>query len=265
MNGKRLTGNCLLTLMLLPAAVGAVEDNPAAPGFDAAGSDPRAVEIADDVMESMGGRAAWDRTHFVTWNFFGSRRHFWDKYTGDIRVEGVGREDGKPYLILMNLRTMEGRAWRDGAEASGQELADLLDAGEAAWINDSYWLFMPYKLKDSGVTLSYVGPGEMVDGRGAEVLELTFKEVGRTPENRYQVYVATDSGLVEQWDFYRNATDEEPGFQIPWADWRRFGEILLSDNRGENGHTDVAVFEELPSSIFSSPESVDLDSLGLGD
>jgi len=251
----------LVVALAIPSGVAA--QNPAAPGFDRAGSDQRAVAIADSVMERLGGRAAWDDTRFITWNFFGDRRHFWDKHSGDIRVEGADREDGTPYLILMNIHSKEGRAWRDGVETSGEELGTLLELGESAWINDSYWMFMPYKLKDSGVTLDYVGPGTMEDGRDAEVLELTFTDVGRTPQNKYQVYVASDSGLVEQWDFYAQATDEEPRFRIPWHDWRPFDQILLSDNRGKSGHTGVAVFKELPASVFSDPRAVDLAALGL--
>lgn len=260
---RHICGFGLSLLLCLPATT-AGEENPPAPGFDLAGSDPRALEIADAVMERLGGRAAWDAARYLTWNFFDRRRHFWDKHSGDIRVEGTDRETGSEYLILMNLDTLEGRAWRDGVEVSGDQLAELLDLGESAWINDAYWMFMPYKLKDSGVTLRYLGSGEMQDGRAAEVLELTFEEVGRTPQNKYHVYVAEETDLVEQWDYYAEASDPEPRFQIPWHDWQPHGGILLSADRGENGHTDVAVFDELPSSVFTSPEPVDLAALGLG-
>lgn len=225
-------------------------------------ADARSAEIAASVMERMGGQAAWEATRFVTWNFFGNRRHLWDKHTGDIRIEGQDRESREPYLILMNLHSKQGRAWKGGVEVTDpEELAGLLDLGEAAWINDSYWVFMPYKLRDPGVTLTHVGEGAMIDGRQAEVLELTFAEVGRTPENRYRVYVAADSGLVEQWDFYRRASDEEPRFQIPWRGWRRHGEILLSADRGDNGHTDLAVLERLPAGALDSPQPVDWAAL----
>jgi len=250
----------LCSLMLLPSPTTA--ENPPAPGFDLAGSDPEAVEISDQVMDRLGGRQAWDDTHYLSWNFFGRRRHLWDKYTGDIRVEGVDRDSDKPYLILMNLHTKEGRAWSDGQAVSDPtELAERLELGESAWINDSYWMFMPYKLKDTGVTLNYLGPGEMLDGRASQVLQLTFKEVGRTPENKYHIYIADDSGLVEQWDFFADVADEEPRFQLPWHNWQRFGDILLSDNRGENGHTDIAVFTDLPAALFHSPEKVDWSTL----
>ena len=248
------------TLSMGTAALFAGDANPPAPGFDLDGSDPKAIEIADRVMEAMGGRDSWDATRYLTWRFFGRRLHVWDKHTGRIRVEGVGREDGKPYVILMNLHDGSGRAWRDGNEITDDaELAEMLDGGEAAWINDSYWLVMPYKLKDSGVTLEHLGEGTMQDGRLAEVLQLTFEGVGRTPENKYHVYVAHDSGLVEQWDFYATADDAEPRFQIPWHEWRPFGGILLSDDRGEYQHTDVAVYGELPRSVFEDPGAVELD------
>ena len=225
-------------------------------------ADTRSAEIAESVMERMGGHAAWDATRYLTWNFFGSRRHLWDKHTGDIRVQGTDRETGEAYLILMNLNSKQGRAWAGDEEVTEPEaLAGLLERGEGAWINDSYWVFMPYKLRDPGVTLEHVGQGTMLDGRGADVLELTFAAVGRTPENKYRVYVAGDSGLVEQWDFYRQAADEEPRFQIPWHDWRPHGDILLSADRGENDHDGIGVLEQVPEGAFTSPEPVDWDAL----
>ncbi|MDH3253925.1 MAG: hypothetical protein OEM62_02960 [Acidobacteriota bacterium] len=246
------------TTSLLPAA----EGNPPATGFDRAGSDPRAIEIADEVMLAMGGRGAWDSTQHLRWRFFGRRLHVWNKQTGDIRIEGIDRDDGENWVVLMNLYTKQGRAWKAGQELTdGQELADMLDRGEAAWINDSYWMFMPYKLKDSGVTLRHAGEGVFADGQPADVLELTFKNVGRTPENKYRVYVSRDRRLVEQWDFFADAADSEPQFSTPWSNWQRFGSILLSDGRGDSRHTDLAVFDSLPESVYRDPSPVDWSSM----
>ena len=259
---SRLTAPLLLLVPLLAVAAGAQDHNPPAPGFDLAGSDARAVDIADDVMQRMGGRRAWDETRYFRWRFFGRRLHVWDKARGDIRVEGQERDSGEPYVILMNLHTKKGRAWRSGVEVTDQDgLDELLDRGEAAWINDSYWVFMPYKLKDTGVTLKYLGERSMDDGRAAEALQLTFREVGRTPENKYHVYVAKDSGLVEQWDFFSEAGDTEPRFKIPWHGWQHHGRILLSADRGESAHTDLAVFDALPETIFTDPAPVDWSRL----
>ena len=248
---------CLVAFCCLRdhVALGQTTDNPPAPGFNLAGSDAKAIAIADEVMEKLGGRENWDKTRYLTWRFFGRRMHVWDKWTGDIRVE---REDE---IILMNLHTKQGRAWKAGQEITHPDsLVKPLQAGYEAWINDSYWVFMPYKLKDSGVTLKYVGEGRMADSSAADILQLTFENVGVTPQNKYLVYVDKSTRLVGQWDFYPNASDSLPRFSNPWKNWQKFGNILLSDDRGRGKHSDLAVFDELPAAVFQSPEPVNFQS-----
>ena len=136
--------------------------NPPAPGFDAAGSDARAVQIADEVMAAMGGRKAWDNTHLLSWNFFGVRRLIWDKWTGNVRVDNLKNDQ----TVLLNVNNDKGRVFKDGAELTEPDsVAKYVKQGKAAWINDSYWLVMPFKLKDSGVTLKSVGDGTTEDGK----------------------------------------------------------------------------------------------------
>jgi hypothetical protein len=237
------------------AAVGFGEDNPAAAGFDEAGSDAKAIAIADEVMAAMGGRRAWDQTRHLAWNFFGVRTHVWDRWTGDLRSQAGSQ------LVLMNINSRQGRAWKDGAEVTDRaQLEAILDGGYKAWINDTYWLLMPYKLKDSGVTLTYLGDGTMETGRPADVLQLTFKDVGVTPENKYHVWVDKERRLVEQWAYFPKASDAEPRFKTPWAHWERHGKVLLSGDRGERKLTDLRVYDELPESVYRSPEPVDLNA-----
>ena len=117
---------------------------------------------------------------------------------------------------------------------------------------------MPYKLKDTGVTLKYLGDRNTEAGRPADALELTFENVGRTPENKYHVYVDKESRLVTQWDYYPKASDPEPRFRIPWNDWTKHGDILLSADRGERKHENLTCLENVPDSVFESPEPVDV-------
>lgn len=72
--------------------------NPPAPGFHAEASDAKAIEIADEVMNAMGGRQGWDETRYIVWTFFGRRKLFWDKYSGDVRVE----TEDITYLVNIN-------------------------------------------------------------------------------------------------------------------------------------------------------------------
>lgn len=250
--------SCLFVLCLSTGLLGFPQSskNPPAEGFNAEGSDAKAIAIADQVMANMGGWKNWNDTRYITWKFFGRRFHVWDKHTGRIRVEDNNR------TVLMNIHSKAGRAWEDGQEITDPDsLAPRLESAYRAWINDSYWLVMPYKLKDSGVTLKYMGEKTMENGQDADVLQLTFEEVGVTPENKYEVFVSKESGMVEQWSFFRNAQDPEPAFNSPWLEWKKYGEIMLSASRGNRGHSDLAVFNELPASIFESPEPVDLMSI----
>lgn len=255
-----MIGRATMLGLLLALAGGCATARPApvdaaAPGFRADASDPRALAIADAVMERMGGRAAWDATRYLSWTFFGGRSHVWDRRTNRIRVAGTRRDDGAPYVVLMDLDDGTGRAWVGGAEVvDPAERRAMLEGARRAWVNDSYWLLMPYKLEDPGVRLRYLGVREMLDGRPADVLELTFDHVGLTPENMYHVYVGRESGLVEQWDFYRDASDDEPSFRLPWRGWTRHGSILLSGDRGEREITNIAVHDTLPDRVFETPE-----------
>jgi hypothetical protein len=232
-----------------PVVVG----NPPRPDFDLAGSDQRAIEIADRVMARLGGRNAWEQTRYLTWRFFGKRRHVWDKWTGDLRFEQAD------LTVLMNLHEMKGQAWRSGrAVENPDSLAAHLDGAYRAWINDSYWLVMPYKLKDSGVTLTYVGEEMTEEGLPAHVLELRFKDVGVTPQNRYRVWVDIHELLVRQWAFYREAGDSDPRFVLPWQGWTEYGRIWLAHDFGRSRHSEIGVFDQLPAGVFTDPASTNI-------
>ena len=226
---------------------GMVKGNPPAAGFDAANSDAKAITIADEAMEAMGGRAQYDQTRFLKWNFFGSRVHTWDKLTGDIRIDYVKENQS----VLMNINTMKGTAMLGDTliNETHARNATIMQKAKAHWINDAYWLVMPFKLKDSGVTLKYVSEGMTQAGEKSDILAMTFKNVGVTPDNKYLIYVDKTSRLVTQWDFYTNATDAEPRFQIPWTGYTQHGLIKLSGGRGKYALTDIAVLETMPKSL----------------
>lgn len=224
-----------------------VEQNPPAEGFNITGSDPSAILLADQVMEAMGGRSNWNNTRYLSWNFFGSRKHLWDKWTGDIRIESQ-RSDFK---VLMNLRSMKGQVWKDGILLNQPDsVSKYLEAGKSMWINDSYWLVMPYKLKDSGVTLKYAREDTTMLGVSSDVVMLTFQEVGRTPDNKYEVWIDRESKLVSEWAYFRSFEDAEPAFRRPWGDYQTYGNILLSSERGDRDLSEVRVLTSVPAGVF---------------
>lgn len=229
--------------------------NPPAPGFNAAGSDERAMQLADQVMQAMGGRTAWDTTRYFQWNFLGFRNLLWDKQTGNVRIE-VPRDSA---IYAINVQDDIGKVRLKGREITQPDsLAKYVQRGKEIWINDSYWLFMPFKLKDSGVTLSYAGEDTLTGGGAAEVLELRFEGVGVTPQNRYEVYVDPEDHLVKQWAFYPEAAMDTPRFVLPWNDYQTYGSLKLGGERGERDISDIQVLEEVPAAMFQDVSTFEL-------
>lgn len=224
-------------------------ENPPAEGFDLAHSDPAAIELADSIMAAMGGRKNWDETRFISWNFFGRRNLVWDKRQGDVRIESI--PDSTIYLL--NVNDLKGRVQVRGQEITeADSLAKMLQKGKGIWINDSYWLVMPFKLKDTGVTLKYLGEDITLSGLKCNVLELTFRDVGVTPNNKYRAYVDFKDNLVKQWAYYKDASQDSASQIWPWDNYRKYGNILLSADRSDNrGPRNVRVDEKLPGSIFT--------------
>ncbi len=240
-------------LLLLAAACSTTRGSgpdavpPSGPAADSLrrGSDPRAVQIAEEVLDALGGAEAWDRARVLEWNFFGRRSHVWDKWTGDYRLD-----DGTK-VVLMNLNSGQGRVFVDGQEVTdAASNAKELARAKSVWINDSYWLVMPYKLLDPGVTLRDVGQRKLSDGKPADVIALTFEGVGDKPRNKYEVFVSQGDRRVEQWAYFQDRDDAEPKFTSPWTGWHAVGGIQLCGGRGPDREISaIAVLDAPPAKL----------------
>jgi len=237
----------------------AADANPAMPGFNLEDSDPQAIEIADRVMQAMGGRKNWDNTHYISWTFFGARKLLWDKWHGDVRIEFT--KDPQT-IYLVNINSHKGKALKQGVEVTQPDsLAKELKRAEAIWINDSYWLCMPFKLKDSGVTLKYLREDSTMTGDQSDVLQLTFANVGVTPQNKYEVWVNRSNNLITQWAYFRENTQDSASFIRPFDNYRQYGHVMMSGDRSDQaGPGNISVFDSIPETAFTSFDPVDLDA-----
>ncbi len=217
---------------------------------DESRSDSKAIEIANQVIEACGGQASWESTRYVTWRNFGKRLQVWDKNIGDIRVEN------DMTIVLMNVNTGKGRAWKYGEELTDpNDLQRALDFGYEAWQYDSYDVFLPFMLKNKGVILKYFGEGE-VEGVPVDILDVTFDKVGPTPNAQYHLHIDKETRLLVRWDYYMDVGDEFPRFKLPWLNYEEYDNLWLSADRGKKQHTDIGVFDELPVAILTSPDQV---------
>ena len=230
---------------------------PAADGFNLAGSDSLALTIADSVMLAMGGKGSYDELHYLKWNFFGARDLIWDKYSGNVRIDFP--TDSSVYLI--NILDDTGKVWRKGEEMTDPDsLKKYISRGKSIWINDAYWLVMPFKLKDSGVTLKYLREDTTLKGANSQVLELTFNEVGDTPDNKYEVFVDKSDNLIKQWSYFRVYTQDSASAVWPWDNYESYDGVLLSADRSDNrGPRDLVVYDSLPGTVFTEFEVPELE------
>ena len=255
---RRLVQATLALLLLLLTAAPAT-----------AQSDPKALEIAARTVDAMGGQEAWDATRFLRFEFFGFRLHHWDRYSGRHRLEGQTR-DGDAYVVVHDIKTRlagnhQGTVWLNGEELDGEAKAEWLERAYGAWINDTYWLIMPYKLRDPGVTLRHLGEVEE-DGKVYDKLQLNFDSVGLTPGDTYFAWINRETGLMDRWAYHLEGwEDDREATAWEWRDWQGYGGIRLASTR-YNAADDrtaelgkIAVFDHLPDAVFSERDMPSID------
>ena len=238
----------LLLLACSPKPESLRELNPPAEGFDMVNSEPAAIQLADSIMAAIGGRENWDKTRYISWNFFGRRDLVWDKQQGRVRIESPS--DSSIYLV--NINTGAGRVKFHGVELTEPDtLKKMLERAKGIWINDSYWLTMPFKLKDSGVTLKYMGQDTLKSSR-YNILQMTFANVGFTPENKYKLYVGIQDKMIKYWAYFNEAKKDTANFIRPWDNYQKYGNVLLSADRSDNsGPKNVKVETQMDDKIFT--------------
>ena len=225
-------------------------------------SDPAAIRIADQVMAALGGQAKWDALPGIRWSFGSEvgdtvrslRRHAWDKHRGLHRVEGTNRRD-QEYCLIHALDGSMGKAWVAGQAIEGDSLAKLMESARALWTNDTYWMLMPYKLRDPGVTLAHEGTVEE-DGATYDKIALSFDQVGLTPGDRYWVFVNQANHRIEKWEYLLQGREPPPSVRT-WEDWEEHGGLWFpTAHRQGNSNVftrDVETVMEFRPGEFEAP------------
>ena len=227
-------------------------------------ADDKAIELTDRMMNAMGGARAWSETRYLRFDFvvkadgkeLARHQHLWDKFTGRYRIQGK-LKDGKSYCILYeDINKKTGRVFVDGKLLTGKDADDKLQYGYNRFINDTYWIIMPWKLKDPGVSLRYDGlQQDSLSGMKYEVIHLSFDQVGLTPKDQYWAFINPETYLMDKWRFFLQ--DSEDGSYY-WKNWKSYGVLKFSDDKEDvNGHRtikteNIELFDQVHDSSFSS-------------
>jgi hypothetical protein len=193
-------------------ALGLVVAGPLVFGLLGAADDSESgASLANAVWKASGGEN-WPNVKTIDFTFavekegktVASVEHHWDVAAQTDRVKWKGKD------VTVNLA-------KPGTEEDAK-------AAYARWVNDSYWLLAPLKLKDHGTNVSAEGTKQM-DGAEREVLRLSFGKVGLTPNDQYLLYIDPKTRLVSSWDYM-----PEPGksMHATWEDYQKSGGLTLA-------------------------------------
>lgn len=251
-------GTTILALLALTVAV-------ARPAASAPSRDAKAEEVARAMQKAMGGEDAWRAAHFVRFDFkvkVGARleennAHLWDRKDGRYRLERTVK-GGKREVILFSIgdyeRDKSGSAYLDGKKLEGEAAKKSLEDAYASYINDMWWLAMPWKWFDAGVNLKYLGAKPCAH-MTCDVVELTFDRVGLTPGDRYHAFVSRKSHLMTHWDYVLES-HEKGSWDWQYGDYK--GVKLASNHPSSDGKMsinmgNVRVLEAVDDAYFSDP------------
>jgi len=246
-------------------STGAATPTSATPMGDA---DPKAAAVAKQLTDAMGGEDAWNNMPYFRFDFVVMKdgkemarfKHYWDKKNGMDRVEGPD-EKGHNVVAMVGLKDRKGSAYVDGVKQDSMAAAPLVENGYDRWVNDTYWVMMPFKLRDPGTHLKY-DKTVTENGNTYDVLSLTFgKGVGLTSDDHYWLYVNQKTHMIDKWQYLLTG-QKPPASTAMWVSWTAVGPVKLSLERHMMGKPVMLKFDNaaapqtMDPAVFSSPKPV---------
>ncbi|MEP1093717.1 MAG: hypothetical protein ABJG78_01330 [Cyclobacteriaceae bacterium] len=193
----RFFGLLLLGLVGLAAIGYVIIDKPVPNGT--LGQD--AEQLADEVLEAL-NKPGFDSLEYIEFTFRNTNRYKWDRSNNSVIANW---EEQEVYLDLNrpmdSYSLLEFKAYQN-------------------FINDSFWLIAPFKLRDEGVIRSTVVVG---NGRG---LLVTYSSGGLTPGDSY-LWVIDENGFPKSWKLW---TSNIPigGLELGWSGWVNKNDVWFS-------------------------------------
>ncbi|MCL5270656.1 MAG: hypothetical protein M1457_08945 [bacterium] len=192
----------------------------------------QAEQLADRVVKAMGGRRALTHPRFLHFDFvirekgkeIVRRSHWWDRQTGRCRLES--NSGGRPYVVLFNIQTHEGRALEMFTPVSPDRLPAMLQQAEALQAGDSFWLLGSLRLRDPNARVTWEGENPVADRICPTLGFQPLPGFGLDPGDRISFYIQPDTWRPLGWTFTLSGQPDVAQTYL-WQSWQKLGDLEL--------------------------------------
>jgi hypothetical protein len=213
----------------------------ASAAFDRAGSDPKAVEIADRVIAAAGGQDKWTAVRQVRWSESIATGEAgrppitfdeaWDRWNG--RHYQRIRADAGDVVVMRSLYEASGTAYRQSGSAT-QTLprADrdgAISNARERWEFDTELLLLPFLLEAPGAKLALVGevPGE-ADQPPLDDLKVTFDSKDPTRTSTIHAMVNRTTNQIDRIAIVKAGDPDNKRIGYKLSSWVDVGPLKLA-------------------------------------
>ena len=223
-----------------------------APTFDRASADPKALAVADKVIEAAGGAAKWNAAKQVRWSEVVTidgkaaieGEQAWDRWNGRHHAR-AHRPDGD-IVVMRPVYEDGGAAYaatsKGGLRKLDQGTQESVAAARQRWEFDTAMMFMSFLLEEPGTKLTYEGERPGDDNKPRDVLIVAFPKDPTRPQV-FHVSVNRETNMIDRIEFSKNA-NETLGYTP--KDWKDGGGLKFPgtlQNIGLQG--EVITFKDL--------------------
>lgn len=160
-----------------------------------------AEDLASEMLTAL-NKSAYDTLKTISFNYADRHSYVWNKAEKTVVVSWENNE------VSLNLNI------------GPDTYTTLQYEAYEYFINDSFWLVAPFKVRDSGVIRSAV---QTETGRG---LLVSYTSGGVTPGDSY-LWILDENGFPSSWRLW---TSNVPigGLEITWGGWRELQGVWFS-------------------------------------
>jgi len=219
---------------------------PGAPAaFDRAGSDPKALEIAEKVFTASGGPAHWEKAKQIRWKqtitsdgkVTVDGEEAWDRWNA--RHHGRLKRGESDVVVGYELYGKFSMGYAE--EGRKKEILDdesrqkAIKVAKDAFNVDTSVLTLQFLLLEPGATLKYIGPAKDDGGNeNYDDIQATFADPLRSGLEFHAVVDRT-TNLIHRIEILKAGTTQKIGYSL--KDWTTVGGLKFAASRTNLGYS----------------------------